>query len=204
MSVNDLQSRLLAPSLMAGLLSALLATACTTALNAAAPARFHQPDAEAFPELFAWTDTCNVYVLRDGDAALLIDLGNGSCLAHLDEIGVKRVEWILFTHHHREQCQGIDRVDRRTAKVAGPQAEQELFESPTTFRKWYPTLGDKYSVYGASYARPPRAAIPLDRALADQEEFQWRGLTIRALATPGHSPGSMSYLLSRRATGGDV
>jgi hypothetical protein len=27
-------------------------------------------------DLFVWTDTCNVYVLRDGDAALLIDLGS--------------------------------------------------------------------------------------------------------------------------------
>ena len=29
------------------------------------------PDAKALPDLFVWTDTCNVYVLRDGDAALL-------------------------------------------------------------------------------------------------------------------------------------
>ena len=27
------------------------------------------------PNLFVWTDTCNVYVWRDGTAALLIDLG---------------------------------------------------------------------------------------------------------------------------------
>src|SRR5213593_3097280 len=60
---------------------------------------------QGFPQLFAWSDTCNVYVLRDGDAALLIDLGDGSVLEHLGEIGVKRVEWVLFTHHHREQCQ---------------------------------------------------------------------------------------------------
>lgn len=68
---------------------------------------WRQPDSTAHPNLFAWTDTCNVYVLRDGDSALLFDLGDGSVLSHLDEIGVKRVEWVLFTHHHREQCQGI-------------------------------------------------------------------------------------------------
>ncbi|MGH7946762.1 MAG: hypothetical protein ACREF9_17430, partial [Opitutaceae bacterium] len=34
--------------------------------------------AQGMPDLFVWTDTCNVYVLRDGDAALLIDLGDGS------------------------------------------------------------------------------------------------------------------------------
>src|SRR5436190_21320857 len=41
---------------------------------------FSQPDAKAQPDLFVWTDTCNVYVLRDGDAAMLINLGDGSVL----------------------------------------------------------------------------------------------------------------------------
>ena len=160
---------------------------------------FHQPDAKAHPNLFVWTDTCNVYVLRDGDAALLFDLGDGSVLEHLKEIGVKRVEWILMTHHHREQCQGIELVDRAVTKVAAPKAERELFEKPTEFRKWYPKLGDKYSVYGASYSRPPRNAIRLDRPLNADEVFKWRGHQIHCLSTPGHSPGSMTYVTGEEA-----
>jgi len=158
---------------------------------------FRQPDAKLHPDLFVWTDTCNVYVMRSGESALLIDLGNGSVLAHLAEIGVKRVEWILFTHHHREQCQGIGLVDRSVTKIAGPKEEQALFETPTEFRKWYPTLGDTYSVYGASYARPPSQPIKLDRALAADEKFAWKGLEITCLSTPGHSPGSMSYVMQQ-------
>ena len=73
-----------------------LAIASIAATSAFA-ASFSQPAAKNAPDLFAWTDTCNVYVLRDGDAALLIDLGDGSVLDHLSEIGVKRVEWVLFT-----------------------------------------------------------------------------------------------------------
>jgi glyoxylase-like metal-dependent hydrolase (beta-lactamase superfamily II) len=73
------------------------------------------------PDLFVWTDTCNVYVLRDGDAALLIDLGDGSVLDHLEDIGVKRVEWVLFTHHHREQCQGAPRLTGTGAKIGAPE-----------------------------------------------------------------------------------
>src|SRR5687767_10910258 len=65
---------------------------------------FVQPDTKNHPDLFSWTDTCNVYVFREGDTALLIDLGDGSVLDHLSRIGVKHVEWVLFTHHHREQC----------------------------------------------------------------------------------------------------
>lgn len=158
-------------------------------------AELRQPFPDLLPEVFVATDTCNTYVLRDGDAALLIDFGAGGVMDHLAEIGVKRVEWILFTHHHREQCQGIARVDRSVTKVAAPKAEQELFELPTGFRKWYPKLSDKYSVYGASYARPPRYPIPIDQTLTDDEVFHWRGYEIRCLDTPGHSPGSMSYII---------
>ena len=158
---------------------------------------FSRPAAESFPNLYAWTDTCNVYLLRDGDAALLIDLGDGSILDKLPALGVKRVEWVLFTHHHREQCQGAERLDRQVTQVAAPKAEQALFETPTEFRKWYPKLGDQFSVYGASYARPPRVPIKVDQSLAANSSFKWRGYELVCHETPGHSPGSLTYVLSR-------
>ena len=176
----------------------------------AAPASgFRQPDSKSQPDLFVWSDTCNVHVLRDGDSALLIDLGDGSVLKHLREIGVKRVEWLLLTHHHREQCQGIERLDRSVTKVAAPKAEQALFENPTQFRKWFPTLNDAFSVYGASYVRPPRTPILLDQALESDKVFTWRGREIRCLETPGHSPGSLTYVIrqngqSLACTGGVI
>ena len=78
------------------------------------------------PDLFVWTDTCNTFVLRDGDAALLIDLGDGGVLDQLEAIGVRRVEWVLFTHHHREQCQGVARLAGMGARLAGPEAERAV------------------------------------------------------------------------------
>lgn len=158
---------------------------------------FIQPAKKTLPELFMSIDTCNSYVLRVGDAALLINLGDGGVLKRLPNLGVKRIEWILFTDHHRENCQGIASVDRSVTKVAVSETERELFEKPTQFRKWYPKLGDKYSVYGASYVRPPSAPIPVDRSLSDGEKFVWRGFTIECLSTPGTSPGGMSFLISR-------
>src|SRR5688572_955264 len=161
------------------------------------PGKFTQPAPKELPDLFVWTDTCNVYVLKNGTSALLIDLGNGGVLKNLADIGVKQVDWILFTHHHRELCQGIDQVDRSNTKIAAPKEEQPLFETPNEFRKWYPTLGDQYTVYGASYARPPRQPIKLKQALAPNEKFTWRGYELTCLSTPGHSPGSMTYVLKR-------
>ena len=197
---RPMTKRLAALCAMIGLLAAEHAAAQEK--NAAAKRGFRQPDPQTQPDLFVWTDTCNVHVLRDGDAALLIDLGDGSVLEYLPEIGVKRVEWVLFTHHHREQCQGIERLDRTVTKVAAPKSEQALFEKPHEFRKWFPTLGDTFSVYGASYVRPPRKPIPLDQAFEVGETFLWRSRTIHAIDTPGHSPGSMTYVLRREGRGG--
>ena len=121
-------------------------------------ASFSRPDAKAQPDLFAWTDTCNVYVLRDGDAALLVNLGDGSVLEHLSELGVKKVEWVLFTDHHREQNQGASKLGpwrERGTKVAAPAAERALFERPLDFRKMNVSLGDALTIHGASFVRPP-------------------------------------------------
>ena len=59
--------------------------------------------------LYRFEDTCNVYVVvdpQDTTRCVLIDFGSGACLDRLGEIGVSRVEWILHTHHHRDQAQG--------------------------------------------------------------------------------------------------
>jgi glyoxylase-like metal-dependent hydrolase (beta-lactamase superfamily II) len=98
---------------------------------------------EVGPDVFVWTDTCNAYLLREGNAALLINLGDGSVLDHLGEIGVRRVEWLLLTGHQRELLQGVDRLDREVTKVAAPVEERALLETPAEFRKWDPRLDDK-------------------------------------------------------------
>ena len=154
------------------------------------------PALEGIPDVLVHRDTCNVYVLRDGDAAVLVNLGEGTVVESLRRAGI-RVEWILFTDHHRELCQGIDRVDRATTRVAAPAAERELFESPLGFRKWRPSLGDTHSVYGASYVRPPARAIAIDRPLAPEDVFRWRGFEIVCVAPPGTAPGGMTYLVRR-------
>ena len=158
--------------------------------------------------LFVWSDTCNVYVLRDGDAALLIDLGDGSVLDHLAEIGVKRVEWALFTHHHREQCQGAPRLKGLGTKLAGPEGEKALFERPSDFRKMKVGLDDPLSVLGSSYVRPPIQPLMLDRTFKPGETFHWHGDDFCCLNTPGNSPAGMTYQLQvddhRLAFSGDV
>jgi glyoxylase-like metal-dependent hydrolase (beta-lactamase superfamily II) len=158
---------------------------------------------EPVPGIFCWTDTCNVHVVKDGAAAILIDIGDGSVLDALGQIGVESIEWVLFTHHHREQCQGFHRlVDHpagRNVKIAAPAAERDLFEKPLTFRQAEPRLSDPYTVHGASYVRPPIRPIRIDRALQKMDTFAWRGREFWCAETAGNSPGSMSFLLRQSA-----
>ena len=149
----------------------------------------------SIPNLYKFTDVCNVYVLRDNDSAILIDLGDGSVLSHLSEIGIKKIDWVLFTHHHREQCQGYQLLAPWNSKIAVPESERRFFEQPLSFRKTNPSNGDAFSVHGASYLRPPIQSIPVDRAFSRMDTFTWHGYSFLCIETPGNSPGSMSYLL---------
>jgi glyoxylase-like metal-dependent hydrolase (beta-lactamase superfamily II) len=157
------------------------------------------PFTEVAPGVLVWPNTCNTYVVRQGDFALIVDLGDGSVLDALAGIGVTTVEWVLYTHHHREQCQGhgllATHATCRGVRVAGPAAERELFETPLAFRQAEPKLSDRFTVHGASYVRPPIRPVRLDRAFEKMDTFAWRGREFWCAETAGNSPGGMSYLL---------
>src|SRR4051795_796913 len=71
-------------------------------------------------------DTCNVYVLRSGREATLVDFGSGAVLDRLGELGVDRVTDVLVTHHHRDQVQGLRRAAEAGIRIWVPPVEQEL------------------------------------------------------------------------------
>ncbi|WP_352749901.1 MBL fold metallo-hydrolase [Mesorhizobium sp. M0185] len=56
-----------------------------------------------------------------GNEYLLIDTGSGAVLEHLHELGVDRVDWVLHTHPHRDQCWGTPRSNSL--------AQKSLFQS---------------------------------------------------------------------------
>lgn len=141
--------------------------------------------------LYQFADTCNVYVLVDGDVALLIDAGSGAVLDHLAGIGVKRVEWVLHTHHHRDQCWGTPKVRAKGAKVAVPEYERHLFEQAEVFwqtRRTFDNYNDRNTFFTVG------ENIPVDAILEDYETFTWRGHQIYVLPAKGHTLGSSVLL----------
>ena len=83
--------------------------------------------------LYLYRDTCNVYVVKAGHRAVLIDFGSGRVLNELGDLGISQVDWILHTHHHRDQCQGDALANERQIPIAVPAHERPYFEEVEVF-----------------------------------------------------------------------
>ena len=141
--------------------------------------------------LFRFTDSCNAYLVRDGDAGLMIDAGSGACLDHLHDVGVKNVEWVLHTHHHRDQCWGTPLLLAHGARVAVPEYERHLFDQADLFwqtRRTYDNYDDRNTFF--TVGEP----IEVDAVLEDYEEFSWREYGFLVLPAKGHTFGSSTLI----------
>jgi len=143
------------------------------------------------PNLYLLRDTCNVYVLKNGDRALLIDFGSGHVLKLLGQIGVTKVEGILHTHHHRDQCQGDARAVAERIPIHVPAHERHLFEDAENFWR-------NRRVFHLYYVRNDfftlTRNVPAAGALRDYETFRWGPHELLIFPTPGHTLGSISLV----------
>ncbi len=134
--------------------------------------------------LRVFPDVVNVGVIERNGQRLLIDCGEGN-------IGGP-VDWILFTHHHRDQWSGARRL--AGAKVAVPEAERRFFQDAEQFWDRADAILDhRYNFRPHLFTG--RESLPVTRDLRGGDIFEWQGLRIEAVATPGHTDGSLSYIL---------
>lgn len=141
--------------------------------------------------LFRFADSCNTYVLRDGDSALVIDPGSGAVSDHLGGIDVTAIEWAVHTHHHRDQCWGTQRLREAGARVAVPEYERHLFDRVEDFwqsRRVFDNYDDRNTFFTLG------ESIEVDAVLEDYEEFTWRGYRFFVLPAKGHTYGSSALI----------
>jgi len=143
------------------------------------------------PNLYWLRDTCNVYVLKDGDRALLIDFGSGHVLKLLGQIGVTRVDAILHTHHHRDQCQGDARAVAQHIPIHVPAHERYLFEDAENFWR-NRRVFHLYNVRNDFFTLTRN--VPVAGVLRDYETFRWGPYEFLIYPTPGHTLGSISLV----------
>ena len=149
------------------------------------PDRIHR----VVDNVFHIPGTCSSYIIVDGDAALVIDPGDGDWWDELAQLGVKRLDWVLLTHTHRDQCSGLYRLDRTRTKLAVPELERHLVEDVEAFWRRRPIYHNYNQV--ADFFSLPRS-VSVDDSLEDFTFFRWRDVELEVLPAPGHTPGSVA------------
>jgi glyoxylase-like metal-dependent hydrolase (beta-lactamase superfamily II) len=113
-----------------------------------------------------WDVDNNVWLVGDDEEVLVVDAPHDAA-AIVGAIGGRRVVALVCTHGHNDHLNAVSGV---RAALAAP-----TWLHPADRMLW-DTLYD----------------VPPDHELADGTVFEVAGTTLRALHTPGHSPGSTS------------
>ena len=146
----------------------------------------------------------NTGILRDGDRALLIDPSGTALQATLAEFGITSVDQILFTHHHRDSTAGFP--ISHNVRVGVPAKEVAWFSEIETFwsdpqYRWHLYNYHPHNLMLAN-------AIAVMDTYVDGAQFEWGPASLTVLETPGHTDGSVTYLIDidgeRFAFSGDL
>lgn len=110
-----------------------------------------------------------------------------------DFIGDAKLDYILLTHGHFDHIGGVKELAARYGiPVYGSRDELPLF---TDLRR-------NQAVY--VHGTPERYHVEPDHLVEDGDEITLDELTIRVLATPGHTPGGVCYLCGGLLFSGDT
>lgn len=136
----------------------------------------------------------NCYIVRDDDSktAIVIDPGAPEPWI-LDQIAGYTVTHILLTHAHFDHIGGLAMVKEATgAPILIHELEKDWPSDPKLNRSaLWPMI-------------PPVAGPPPDRLLREGDVIPFAGRSIKTRHVPGHSPGSLAYLLDDVCFSGDA
>ena len=150
------------------------------------------------------TPDCNLTLYRDGTNTVLFDAGAGShfmptagqLMASLDTAGVapEDVTHVIFTHGHPDHLWGVldDFDDPLFANAAHLMGREEWDYW------WNPDLADSIGADRAAFAVGARRRMEAIEEVTDFFDDGDEVLPgIHAVLTPGHTPGHMSFDLTR-------
>ena len=141
----------------------------------------------------------HVYLFSSGDEYALVDSGAGvemdDLLANIHGVIGRSgtLRYVLLTHCHGDHAGGVARIHSEfpAAVILASEFEARLLAEGSEFE-----LGLTQAKYAGTY--PPDYIFrhtPGARAAGHQEIFELGSLCIQALYTPGHTKGSVCYLV---------
>lgn len=132
---------------------------------------------------------CNSFlVINGGQDGFLIDCATPDLTDKIDKLGI-RVKTVLLTHGHFDHVTGCRAFVEDCASFYCGEKEK-----PLIFSKEY--LG----IFGG--VKVP--SFEINRGLADGDEFKLCGLNVKVISTPGHTAGSVCYLIGGCLFTGDT
>jgi glyoxylase-like metal-dependent hydrolase (beta-lactamase superfamily II) len=140
-------------------------------------------------------DTCNVYLIEaeTPGSAITIDFGSGSVLEAARELGLTVTD-VLMTHHHRDQAQGLPLAVEAGIRIHVPPVELELFRNVEEM--WQSTrTANNYNLRQERFSL--LESVPVASTVPEYRERDFGGVQVLTLPTPGHTVGSVSYLIER-------
>ena len=133
----------------------------------------------------------NTGILRDGDRALLIDPSGSTFNTTLAELGITNAELLLFTHHHRDNTLGFPIAENVHVGVPAKEAlwfaEVETFWNDPQYR-WHLYNYHPHNLMLAD-------AIRVTDTYTEGTQIAWGSASLTVLETPGHTDGSVTYLI---------
>jgi len=135
-----------------------------------------------------------VYLIRFGEQAALIDAGTGKAherlAANIEKCGVNasQIEYLFLTHCHYDHTGGAQRVrEAFGCKIVAHELDAVYLER-----------GDS-NVTGARWYGEVLEPVTVDHKITSiKDSFLLGNRTIQSFHTPGHSPGSVVYLVESR------
>jgi hydroxyacylglutathione hydrolase len=137
----------------------------------------------------------NAYLLKDTESnqAIIIDPGMNPA-ALIRRIADLDVVAILLTHAHFDHIGGVDEI----RKLKGCPVYIHDLEAD-----WLTDAKKNGSLHW-SEVTPPISTEPAEFALAEGMKLELLGISFKVFHTPGHSPGSVSFLWENHLFSGDV
>lgn len=134
----------------------------------------------------------NCYIIYEGNKALIVDPGfePDKISAEIDHLGVTPAA-ILLTHCHFDHIGALEAIrSRYSIPVYVSPLEQEWLVDPT--------------LNFSANREQPVSARPAEFEFETLKTYDINGLTFNVLPTPGHSPGSVSFIFDDFAVVGDA